>query len=49
MKLTLLPNAVYLFKPNNSTNNNQTQTKSNPESKTSLEKLNKYVGLKQFV
>lgn len=49
MKLTLLPNAVYLFKPDYSTNQNQAQINNNHELKMSLEKFNKYVGLKQFV
>lgn len=46
MKLTLLPNAVYLFQPDNSTNQNQAQIKNEG---LSLEKINKYVGLKQFI
>lgn len=49
MKLSLLPNAVYLFKPNSLLNPNLEQTKSDQEPKLSLDKFNKHVGLKQFV
>lgn len=49
MKLSLLPNAVYLFKPDNSLNQNQVQMKSDQESHLSLDKLRKHIGLKQFV
>jgi len=50
MKLSLLPNAVYLFKPDdNSMNQNRLQLKSGQEPRLSLDKFNKHVGLKQFV
>lgn len=49
MKLTLLPNAVYLFKPDKSTNQNNSQTESDPGPRLSLDKFSKHVGLKQFV
>lgn len=48
MKLSLLPNAVYLFKPNNLPNQNQEQTINDQGPKLSLDKFNKHVGLKQF-
>lgn len=44
MKLTLIPNAIYLFKHDNSTNQ---ETKDQPI--LSLDKFNKHVGIKQFV
>uniref|UniRef100_A0A2H8TEM6 Acylglycerol kinase, mitochondrial n=1 Tax=Melanaphis sacchari TaxID=742174 RepID=A0A2H8TEM6_9HEMI len=48
MKLSLLPNAVYLFKPDNSINQNQLQEKNNQESSLSLDKFRNHIGLKQF-
>lgn len=45
MRLSLLPNAVYLFKPDNSMN----QKKNDQESSLSLDKLKNHIGLKQFV
>lgn len=48
MKLSLLPNAVYLFKHDNSADQNQLHTKVNQGPKLSLDKLHKHVGLKQF-
>lgn len=49
MKLSLLPNAVYLFKPDNSMSQNQSQNKSDKESSLSLDKFRNHIGLKQFV
>lgn len=49
MKLSLLPNAVYLFKPDNSINVNQSQSKDDQGPRLSLDKLNKNIGLRQFV
>ncbi|CAI6343662.1 unnamed protein product [Macrosiphum euphorbiae] len=49
MKLSLLPNAVYLFKPDNSISQNQSQNKSDQESSLSLDKFRNHIGLKQFV
>lgn len=49
MKLSLLPNAVYLFKPDNSLSQNQSQIKSDQGPRLALDKFNKHVGLKQFV
>lgn len=49
MKLSLLPNAVYLFKPDDSTNVNQSQLISDQGPRFSLDKLNKPIGLRQFV
>jgi len=49
MKLSLLPNAIYLFKPDNSMNQNGFQKKSDQESSLSLDKLRNHIGLKQFV
>jgi len=45
MKLSLLPNAVYLFRPDNS----MSQNKSDQESSLSLDKFRNHIGLKQFV
>jgi len=45
MRLSLLPNAVYLFKPDNSIN----QKKNDQESSLSLDKFKNHIGLKQFV
>ncbi|XP_026805197.1 acylglycerol kinase, mitochondrial-like [Rhopalosiphum maidis] len=47
MKLSLLPNAIYLFKPDNSMN--QLQEKKDQESSLSLDKFRNHIGLKQFV
>lgn len=44
MKLSLLPNAVYLFKPSEPTNQSQLQTE-----RLSFDKFNKHVGVKQFM
>jgi len=49
MKLSLLPNAIYLFKPDNSMNQNQSLKKNDQESSLSLDKLKNHIGLKQFV
>lgn len=49
MKLSLLPNAVYLFKPDNSMNQNQSQKKNDQESSLSVDKFKNHIGLKQFV
>lgn len=49
MKLSLLPNAVYLFKPDNSTNENLSPIKRDEGPRLSLDKFNKHVGMKQFV
>jgi len=49
MKLSLLPNAVYLFKPDNSMSQNQSQNKSDQESSLSLDNFRNHIGLKQFV
>lgn len=48
MKLSLLPNAVYLFKHDNSADQNRLQTTVNQGPQLSLDKLPKLVGLKQF-
>lgn len=48
MKLTLIPSAVYLFKPENSTNQDQSPTKRDQPT-LYLDKFNKHVGIKQFV
>lgn len=49
MKLSLLPNAVYLFKPDNSTNHHQSLTNGDQGTRLSLDKFNKRVGMKQLV
>lgn len=49
MKLSLLPNAVYLFKPSNLINKNHSQSQGNQEQRLSLNKFKQHVGVKQFV
>lgn len=48
MKLSLLPNAVYFFKPVDSTNQNKLPTKNDQGPKLSLDTFNK-LGFKPLV
>lgn len=49
MKLTLVPNAVYLFQPDHLENKKQSETNSDQTPKLYLNRFNTQVGIKQFI